>query len=122
MSATTACIFGCEGTALGQGERDFFAETAPWGFILFARNIVTPDQVRRLTGDLRDAVGREARVRGREALVQARDALRAQRLGCAVFPPFTYHRRQFAVLLQRYCEQLSARWTIPKALKCSTNP
>jgi beta-N-acetylhexosaminidase len=60
MSATTACIFGCEGTALGQGERDFFAETAPWGFILFARNIVTPDQVRRLTGDLRDAVGREA--------------------------------------------------------------
>jgi beta-N-acetylhexosaminidase len=60
MSAPAACIFGCEGTALGQGERAFFAETAPWGFILFARNIVTPDQVRRLTGDLRDAVGYQA--------------------------------------------------------------
>ena len=60
MSATAACIFGCEGPALGQGERAFFAETAPWGFILFARNIVSPDQLRRLTADLRDAVGRDA--------------------------------------------------------------
>jgi len=30
---------------------------APWGFILFARNIDAPDQLRRLTGDLREAVG-----------------------------------------------------------------
>jgi beta-N-acetylhexosaminidase len=60
MSATAACIFGCEGPALGDAERAFFAETAPWGFILFARNVQTPDQLRRLTGDLRDAVGRDA--------------------------------------------------------------
>lgn len=60
MSATAACIFGCEGPVLGPGERAFFAEAAPWGFILFARNIVAPDQLRRLTGDLRDAVGRQA--------------------------------------------------------------
>ena len=60
MSATAACIFGCEGPALGDAERAFFAETAPWGFILFARNVETPDQLRRLTGDLRDAVGRDA--------------------------------------------------------------
>ena len=60
MSATAACIFGCEGPALGDAERAFFAETAPWGFILFARNVETPDQLRRLTGDLRDAVGRYA--------------------------------------------------------------
>jgi beta-N-acetylhexosaminidase len=62
MSATAACIFGCEGPVLGAGERSFFAETSPWGFILFARNVETPDQLRRLTGDLRDAVGREAPV------------------------------------------------------------
>ena len=60
MSATAACIFGCEGPALGDAERAFLAETAPWGFILFARNVETPDQLRRLTGDLRDAVGRDA--------------------------------------------------------------
>jgi beta-N-acetylhexosaminidase len=60
MRATAACIFGCEGPALGDAERAFFAETAPWGFILFARNVETPDQLRRLTGDLRDAVGRDA--------------------------------------------------------------
>jgi beta-N-acetylhexosaminidase len=60
MSATAACIFGCEGPALRDAERAFFAETAPWGFILFARNVETPDQLRRLTGDLRDAVGRDA--------------------------------------------------------------
>lgn len=35
----------------------FFADAAPVGFILFARNVETPDQVRRLTGDLRSAVG-----------------------------------------------------------------
>ena len=60
MSGTAACIFGCEGPVLGDSERAFFAETAPWGFILFARNVETPDQLRRLTGDLRDAVGRDA--------------------------------------------------------------
>jgi beta-N-acetylhexosaminidase len=60
MSASAACIFGCEGTVLSPAERDFFAETAPWGFILFARNVETPDQLRRLTAQLRDAVGRDA--------------------------------------------------------------
>ena len=60
MSASAACIFGCEGTVLSPAERDFFAETSPWGFILFARNVKTPDQLRRLTAQLRDAVGRDA--------------------------------------------------------------
>ena len=35
-------------------ERRFFAEAAPWGFILFARNVADPGQLRRLTGALRD--------------------------------------------------------------------
>jgi beta-N-acetylhexosaminidase len=41
-------------------ERAFFREADPFGFIVFARNIEDPDQVRRLTGDLREAVGRDA--------------------------------------------------------------
>jgi beta-N-acetylhexosaminidase len=55
-----AAIFGCAGPALGVDERALFRQNDPFGFILFARNIETPDQVRRLTADLRDAVGRDA--------------------------------------------------------------
>lgn len=57
---TTAAIFGLLGTELTEAERDFFRSADPWGFILFARNVESPDQLRRLTGDLRDAVGRDA--------------------------------------------------------------
>ncbi|MEZ5911911.1 MAG: glycoside hydrolase family 3 N-terminal domain-containing protein [Paracoccaceae bacterium] len=57
-----AAIFGCAGPRLSPDERAFFRDTAPWGFILFARNVEDPDQLRRLTGDLRDAVGWQAPV------------------------------------------------------------
>lgn len=55
-----AAIFGCDGLALTAKERDFFRDYDPFGFIIFARNVDTPDQLRRLTADLRDAVGRDA--------------------------------------------------------------
>lgn len=55
-----AAIFGCDGLTLTRGERDFFKEADPFGFILFARNIDTPDQVRALTSSLRETVGRDA--------------------------------------------------------------
>nr|WP_207186925.1 glycoside hydrolase family 3 protein [Rhodovulum imhoffii] len=41
-------------------EAAFFADLRPFGFILFARNIETPGQVRRLTSDLRTVAGHEA--------------------------------------------------------------
>ena len=56
---STAAIFGCDGPTLLAEEAAFFREADPWGFILFARNVDTPDQLRRLTGDLRAAVGRD---------------------------------------------------------------
>lgn len=55
-----AYIFGCAGERLLPDEAAFFAETNPWGFILFARNVDNPDQLRRLTDDLRACVGRDA--------------------------------------------------------------
>jgi beta-N-acetylhexosaminidase len=58
--APRAVIVGCRGPTLGAEERAFLREADPWGFILFARNIGEPDQVRRLTASLREAVGREA--------------------------------------------------------------
>ena len=51
-----AAIFGCAGPQLTEEEAAFFRETQPWGFILFARNVVSPDQVRRLTAALRETV------------------------------------------------------------------
>jgi beta-N-acetylhexosaminidase len=54
---TGAFIFGCEGPVLLPSEARFFRTVRPWGFILFARNIEAPDQVRRLTAQLREAVG-----------------------------------------------------------------
>ena len=56
--SVTAAILGCSGLALTAREKAFFAEVRPWGFILFARNIETPDQVRALTASLRETVGR----------------------------------------------------------------
>lgn len=49
-------IFGCSGPALTAAERDFFRDAQPWGFILFARNIETREQVRALTAALRQTV------------------------------------------------------------------
>lgn len=59
---TGAYIFGCEGLALTATEAAFFKETRPVGFILFTRNLDNPDQIRRLTSDLREAAGHEAMV------------------------------------------------------------
>jgi beta-N-acetylhexosaminidase len=53
-----AAIFGCAGTTLSADERAFFRDADPLGFILFARNIDSPDQARRLTEDLRSCVAR----------------------------------------------------------------
>lgn len=53
----TRAIYGCAGPALSDAERRFFAEAKPWGFILFARNIAEPDQVRALVESLRGTVG-----------------------------------------------------------------
>ncbi|MBU4239208.1 MAG: beta-hexosaminidase, partial [Alphaproteobacteria bacterium] len=54
---TSAAIYGCSGHRLTDDERAFFAEARPWGFILFRRNIDTPEQVRALTDELRAAIG-----------------------------------------------------------------
>jgi len=54
---TSAAIYGCSGHRLTEEERAFFAEARPWGFILFRRNIDTPEQVRALTDELRAAIG-----------------------------------------------------------------
>ena len=60
MSGAGAAIFGCEGLRLSREEARFFQGADPFGFILFARNVESPDQLRWLTTELREAVGWEA--------------------------------------------------------------
>ena len=55
-----AYTFAPLGPRLTSAEAAFFRAADPWGFIVFQRNCETPDQLRRLAGDLREAVGREA--------------------------------------------------------------
>jgi len=55
---TSAAIYGCSGHKLTAEERAFFAETRPWGFILFRRNVDSPAQVKALVEELRDSIGR----------------------------------------------------------------
>lgn len=55
-----AAIFGPEGLEITDWERAYFREFKPFGFILFARNVDNPDQVKKLCDDLRDAAGHDA--------------------------------------------------------------
>ena len=54
-----AAVFGCAGLALNEDEKEFFSRVNPLGFILFSRNIATPEQLKTLIQSLRETVGRE---------------------------------------------------------------
>jgi len=58
VSAPKAAIFGCAGPDLTADERAFFRDADPLGFILFARNVDTPERTRRLVEELRSSVAR----------------------------------------------------------------
>ena len=71
-----AAIVGLSGTVLTADEADLLRTAQPAGVILFKRNAEAPDQVRRLVGDARNAIGAD------EALVLIdQEGGRVQRLG-----------------------------------------
>jgi beta-N-acetylhexosaminidase len=79
-----AFITGLAGTELSEEERAFLRDAQPWGFILFKRNVMSAEQLRRLIGDARATLGRSA-----PALID-QEGGRVQRLGpphWAVYPP-----------------------------------
>jgi len=59
VTSPRAAILGCGSLDLTSDERAFFRDADPLGFILFARNVDTPDRARRLVDDLRTCVGRD---------------------------------------------------------------
>jgi beta-N-acetylhexosaminidase len=58
MSESKAMILGASGTRLTEDEKQFFRGAKPWGFILFARNVFEPQQIRDLVAEMRDCAGR----------------------------------------------------------------
>src|SRR5205809_7011805 len=83
-----ALITDATGLTLSAEERAFFRAADPWGFILFKRNVGTPEQVRALVESMRDAVGRDAPV-----LID-QEGGRVQRLGpphWPVYPPGAHY-------------------------------
>ena len=60
MARFGATILDADGLTLTAEEKKFFRAANPYGFILFARNIDTPAQVRALCAEMRDCVGRDA--------------------------------------------------------------
>jgi beta-N-acetylhexosaminidase len=105
---TTACIFGCAGQTLSDAERDFFRDVRPWGFIVFRRNIDSADQLRRLTGALRDTVGRAD-----VPILIDQEGGRVQRMGpphWPVYPPSrAYGKVAGGIFAQREAARLGAR-------------
>jgi beta-N-acetylhexosaminidase len=92
---TGAFITGLAGTALSADERAFLRDAAPWGLILFRRNIENPDQVLRLTTSIRDVIGRDD-----VPVLVDQEGGRVQRLGpphWPVYPPGAAYGRLYDV-------------------------
>jgi beta-N-acetylhexosaminidase len=80
-----AFITGVSGTELGAEEREFIRNERPWGFILFKRNIASPEQVTRLVKELHKEVGQAD-----APVLIDQEGGRVQRLGpphWSVYPP-----------------------------------
>jgi beta-N-acetylhexosaminidase len=60
MSESKAMILGASGLRLSAEEKRFFSGERPWGFILFARNLSEPEQIRDLVAEMRDCVAKTA--------------------------------------------------------------
>ncbi len=106
---TNAFIVGCSGPALTTAEESFFRDSKPWGFILFKRNIETPDQVRALTGALRATT-----CRSDAPILIDQEGGRVQRMGpphWPLYPPGRCYGRVSAddPLTRREIARLGAR-------------
>jgi beta-N-acetylhexosaminidase len=106
---TRAFIAGCSGHELTPDETAFFKEASPWGFILFRRNVDTPEQVRALCASLRETVGCAD-----APILIDQEGGRVQRMGPPHWPKYpsggTYGRlHAHDPLVQRELARLGAR-------------
>jgi beta-N-acetylhexosaminidase len=104
-----ALIVGCSGVELTRAEKALFKAEKPWGFILFKRNVDTPDQVRRLVDSFRKAVGRDD-----APVLIDQEGGRVQRLGPPHWPKYPPGRAYGQIktndpLVRREIARLGAR-------------
>src|SRR5277367_549460 len=59
MKIPRAGIFDVAGLKLTDEEKRFYAQLNPLGFILFARNCESPQQVKQLVDEMKELLGRE---------------------------------------------------------------
>ena len=78
-----ALILGCAGKSLSAEEAAFFRDVRPWGFILFKRNIGTPEEVRALTDALRGCIGSDT-----APILIDQEGGRVQRMGPPHWPAY----------------------------------
>jgi beta-N-acetylhexosaminidase len=81
--APRAFITGLAGAAISPEERSFLREAAPWGLILFKRNVVDPAQVLALTDEFRSICGRDD-----APVLVDQEGGRVQRLGPPHWPAY----------------------------------
>lgn len=84
----TPLLLGLSGLTITDDERALFKAADPAGYILFARNIDTPEQVRALTADLRALSGRDDL-----PILIDQEGGRVARLGPPHWPQFPHARR-----------------------------
>src|ERR671912_1086163 len=102
-----AFIAGCSGPTLTARESAFFREAAPWGFILFRRNVEDRAQLRALGDALRETVGRAD-----APILIDQEGGRVQRLGpphWPKYPPGSAYGRIPDPVARRELTRLGAR-------------
>src|ERR1051325_8375378 len=81
--APRAFITGLSGPAITADERAFLRATAPWGLILFKRNVQAPAQIAALVDEFRKTVGRAD-----APVLIDQEGGRVQRLGPPQWPAY----------------------------------
>src|SRR5688572_24138710 len=76
-------IYGMAGERLTADERDFFKDANPAGYVLFARNVASREQLRALTDELRALHGRD-----NLPILIDQEGGRVARMKPPVWPPF----------------------------------
>jgi beta-N-acetylhexosaminidase len=99
-----AVVLGCAGPSLGSQDRAFLSEAQPWGLILFKRNVVDRAQLRALTDDFRDIVGRAD-----APVLIDQEGGRVQRMGPPHWPPYPAAARIAATSAPERAAWLAAR-------------
>ena len=81
--APRAFITGLSGPAITANERAFLRAAAPWGLILFKRNVQTPEQIIALVSEFRNVIG----CADAPVLID-QEGGRVQRLGPPLWPSY----------------------------------